>query len=136
MRQTERRQSVRRSVALECHVHSAYWDGTVPFVARDLSPDGMWLACDFALEVGQEVLISFEPPGAGSRAVQAVARIAHVSGLEGQASGMGLAFTFMRSTDRALLARSLEGRPPPLPGRRSLPELPRAERPLPLVANG
>jgi hypothetical protein len=126
MRQTERRRSMRRSVDLECHVHSSYWDGTVPFLASDVSLDGIWLESAFALEVGQEVLLAFVPPGSQQVAVQAVARIARVSALEGQPCGMGLAFTFMRSTDRALLARSLEGRPPPLPGRRSSsPELPR-----------
>jgi hypothetical protein len=124
MRQTDRRRSVRRSVTLECHVHSTYWDGTVPFVACDLSMDGIWLASDYALEAGEEVMLSFVPPGAENSEILATARVARVSAREGQPSGMGLSFSFMRSTDRAILARSLEGRPPPLPGRRAPPELP------------
>jgi hypothetical protein len=135
MRQSDRRRSVRRSVALECHVHSAYWDGTVPFVACDLSMDGIWLASAFALEVGEEVMLSFVPPGGQSTEILTTARVARVSAREGQPSGMGLAFSFMRSTDRAVLARSLEGRPPPLPGRRAPPELP-AQAPLAPLAAG
>jgi hypothetical protein len=132
MRPTDRRRSVRRCVALECHVHSTYWDGTVPLEASDLSMHGVWLASAFALEVGQEVLLSFVPPGAPQHAVLATAQVTRVSASDGQPSGMGLTFTVMRDVDRAVLARCLEGRPPRLPGRRSPPQLPRPRVPLPL----
>jgi hypothetical protein len=95
--------------------------------------DGIWLACDFTLEAGEEVMLSFVPPGAEHSEILATARVARVCAREGEPSGMGLAFSFMRSTDRAVLARSLEGRPPPLPGRRPPAELP-AVRALPQLS--
>jgi hypothetical protein len=118
MRHSDPRRSVRRCVSLECDVHSAYWEGAVPFLASDLSVHGIWLDSPFTLEVGQEVLLSFVPPGSSNTPVLVTATIARVGAPDGQPSGMGLAFTSMRDSDRTLLARCLEGRPPRLPARR------------------
>jgi len=131
MRQTGRRRSVRRSVAIECSVHSAYWDGAVSFVVSDLSYEGIWLETKVTLEPGDELLLSFVPPGAMRATVWAAARVVRVSGRDGLPHGMGLAFTFMSEGDRAILVHSLEGLPPHLPGARVPPVLPmaNAERP-------
>lgn len=137
MRQTGRRRSVRRSVAIECSVHSAYWDGAVSFVVSDLSYEGIWLETKVTLEPGDELLLSFVPPGARAT-VWAAARVVRVSGRDGLPNGMGLSFTFMSEGDRTILVHSLEGLPPHLPGARVPPVLPmaKAERPSAFGSEG
>ena len=125
MRRTGRRRSLRRNVGLECLVHSAYWDGAVAFVASDLSNHGIWLNTQVALEPGDEVQLSFVPPGPLRTPIRAVARVARVGERGDQPSGMGLSFTRMSALDRACLMCALEGLPPHLPGSRMPPALPR-----------
>ena len=46
-----RRSAVRRAAAFECAVHSPLWDGPAWYQATDVSPFGVWLSADLALEI-------------------------------------------------------------------------------------
>ncbi len=105
-------------------MRSAYWDDAVSLVVSDLSDEGIWLETKVTLEPGDELLLSFVPPGARRAAIWAAAEVIRVSGRDGLPNGMGLAFTFLSEADRAFLVRSLRGLPPHLPGSRVPPALP------------
>jgi hypothetical protein len=115
-----RRRSLRRAVTLECNLESEVWDGIVVLPATDLSAEGLWLETPYALDEGEELVVSFEVPNAPEPTrIWAIATVARV-GLfrrrgEAQASGMGLVFTYCSEDDHMRLRAALEGRPPPLP---------------------
>jgi hypothetical protein len=124
-----RRRSLRRAIGLECSVACDLWDGSLPLFATDVSHEGLWVDTPYPLEEGDEVVVSFAPPGAApSEDVWAIAEVARVGGLEPQAAvlapGMGLSFTYLNAVDRRFLIDSLVGHPPRLPGRRRPPPLP------------
>jgi hypothetical protein len=139
---------LRRRVAIECVVHSNYWDGGVPFAASDLSDEGVWIDTSLILDAGEDLILSFAPPGSRRANVWVEAQVARV-GLarrrcDLEPMGMGVSFTYLSDRDRALLARALLGhpprlpharrRPPPLPKQRSVEfERPFVERLLPAV---
>ncbi len=119
-----RRSVVRRAVHLSCGVRSELWDGLAPFVATDLSQDGLRLCSPFALTEGQELVVTFTPPRWPDSAgpINALARVTHVALprrhddlRHGAPAGMGLSFLHVDPTSRALLALTLRGLPPPLP---------------------
>ncbi len=123
------RRSLRRAVELECALQSDLWDGLIALSASDLSNEGVWLDTPYALEPGEELVLSFVPPGARQgEQVWAVAEVARVGlwrrRLDPWPAGMGLVFQYLSDVDRRFLARSLVGRPPRLPGRRRPPPLP------------
>jgi hypothetical protein len=139
-----RRQSLRRAVRLSAEVAADEWDGTVPFVATNLSPDGLWLESDLSLDVGSEVIVSFVPPRSPTNVpVTALAAVTRVGMYrrrrERQLSGMGLRFLELDHDHGDLLTELLRGLPPPLPQRstrKSTIELVRPsldEGPLPQV---
>ena len=117
---------VRRAVQIGCSVRSELWDGPAPFLAVDLSQDGLKLCSPLALPEGQEVVVTFTPPRwpEESGPLNVLARVAHVAlprrrtdeviGLPGEA-GMGLSFVQVDAAQRALLGIVLRGLPPPLP---------------------
>lgn len=120
---------VRRAVQIGCSVRSELWDGPAPFLATDLSPDGLRLCSPLALPEGQDVVVTFTPPRwpDESGPLNVVARVEHVAlprrksdplvaGMPGEA-GMGLSFLHIDPTQRALLHLVLRGLPPPLPAR-------------------
>jgi hypothetical protein len=120
---------VRRAVQIGCSVRSELWDGPAPFLATDLSPDGLKLCSSLALPEGQDVVVTFTPPRwpDESGPLNVVARVEHVAlprrktdplvGMPGEA-GMGLSFVHIDPTQRALLQLVLRGLPPPLPATR------------------
>src|SRR5689334_3407434 len=121
---SKRRTVVRRAVHLSCAVRSPLWDGIAPFVATDLSEDGLRLCSPFALPEGEDVVVTFTPPRWPEYAgpINAVARVAHVAlprrrddALHGAPAGMGLSFLQLDTTSRVLLALTLRGLPLPLP---------------------
>lgn len=125
-----RRSVVRRAVQIGCSVRSELWDGAAPFLAVDLSQDGLRLCSPLALPEGQDVVVTFTPPcwPEESGPLNVLARVAHVAlprrrtdagvGAPGEA-GMGLSFLHLDPVQRALLGLALRGLPPPLPARRS-----------------
>lgn len=115
-----RRRSLRRAVALECQVLSDLWDGQAPFVATNLSPEGLWLQTPLPLERGEELLVTLSPPRWGEREpLMALAQVARVGMFrrrgEATGAGMGLSFVDIDAAQRAALGRCLRGLPPPLP---------------------
>jgi hypothetical protein len=114
------RRSVRRALAIECSIECESWDGTVSLPATDISNDGLWVESDVALNPGEELVVSFQLPGAPlEERIWATARVARV-GLwrrrdDVRPSGMGLVFTYCSESDRRRLQAFLVGRPPPLP---------------------
>jgi hypothetical protein len=125
-----KRSVVRRSVQIGCSVRSELWDGPAPFLATDLSQDGLRLCSPLALPEGQDVVVTFTPPRWPDEngPLNVLARVQHVAlprrksdplvGMPGEA-GMGLSFLHIDPTQRALLGLVLRGLPPPLPARRS-----------------
>ena len=123
------RSVVRRAVQIGCSVRSELWDGPAPFLAVDLSQDGLKLCSPLALPEGQEVVVTFTPPRwpEESGPLNVLARVAHVAlprrrtdcvvGVPGEA-GMGLSFVQLDAAQRALLGLVLRGLPPPLPSAR------------------
>jgi hypothetical protein len=125
---SSRRNALRRAVRMECTVLSTLWDDTAPLMATDLSPFGLWLGTGLALDVGEEVVLSFRPPGwpEWGWPVTVLAEVARVNlprrrGDRG-ASGMGLRFVDLDGEERERMMHLLHGLPPPLPPPRQLPD--------------
>lgn len=135
-----RRRSVRRAVKLECNLESESWDGIVVLPATDLSGEGLWLESPYALDEGEEVVVSFALPGEGEPGrVWAIAEVARVGlwrrrGDDVRPPGMGLAFTYFSEDDRVRLHRALADLPPPIPT--SAPEHAFRSPPLPKQEGG
>jgi hypothetical protein len=115
-----KRVSVRRAVKLRCDVHSDLWDGAVSYDVGNLSPEGIWLASSTPLEPGEDLLVSFAPPGRDIR-LHALATVSRVGMWRRTQDpwplGMGLSFTHLGRRDLEQLRRALIGIPPPLPRR-------------------
>jgi hypothetical protein len=80
----------------------------------------MWLEAPVSLRTGEELLVSFTPPGEFVKLhalceVRRVGRSSRASDPTGV--GVGVVFTDLSDSDRKRLAASLLGRPPPLPWR-------------------
>jgi hypothetical protein len=127
-----KRRSLRRAVAIECTLQSELWDETLTFPASNLSIDGVWIETPLSLDLGDELIVSFTPPGlAPTQIVWAAAKVVRVGsfrrqGDSAQSPGMGLSFTYCSEPHRRMLARSLQGHPPRLPVSRVPPPLPSA----------
>ncbi len=127
-RTRSRRRSLRRAVAVPCGLQSSYWDGALTLPASDLSNEGVWIDTPLPLEPGEEIVLSFNPPGQPRAELWATAEVARVGmwrrSVDSFPVGMGLIFTYVSDLDRALLRHALRGRPPRLPSRRLPPPLP------------
>lgn len=127
-----KRRSLRRAVALECTLQSELWDEALTLPASNLSVDGVWIETPLSLDLGDELIVSFTPPGlAAHHVVWAAAKVVRVGSSRRQGDapespGMGLSFTYCSEPHRRMLARSLRGHPPRLPGARVPPPLPSA----------
>src|SRR4051794_15946628 len=125
----KKRRSLRRAVLVECTVGNDGWDRSMGLRASDVSNDGLWIDTCFPLELGQELVLSFAPPGAAwHEEVWAVGEVARVGLWRREsdlwATGMGIAFTYLNAFDRRFLTNALIGHPPRLPGRKKPPPLP------------
>lgn len=110
------RRAVRRAVELPCELVSYYWDAPAELHLADLSPFGAWIDTELPLHRGAEVVLSFCPPRC-YRELNVFARVAQVRtgrrrGDRGRL-GMGLEFGDLSDEERALVAASLRGLPPP-----------------------
>jgi hypothetical protein len=101
------RQSIRRAVEIGCEVVSQ----SAMHVERmlDLSSTGARVRSRAAGLRGQEVLLTFVPPGAPRR-VSALGTVQHES-----AGVLGVKFFSLERIDEETLGRHLRGLPPPLP---------------------
>lgn len=113
------RRMVRRALRTDCHAVAEDGFRFLGEQALDLSEGGLLLRSDREAEIGETVLVSFKVPG-GRTWVDAEATVArvvrgHRRGDRGRA--YGLHFQQIAPLDRAILAGSLEGAPPPPPAR-------------------
>lgn len=115
-----RRRSVRRALTVECQLECECWDAPVLLRATDVSTEGLWIETPYALDPGQELVVSFRiPEPCGAPRLWAIAEVARVGmwRRRGDAHpvGMGLRFTYLNDDDRVRLEAALLGRPPRLP---------------------
>lgn len=131
--EASRRRSLRRAVAIDCQLECDSWDGPVQLPVTDLSDEGLWIETPFALDRGEELVVSFTLPDSPSgERLWAIAQVARV-GLwrrrnDPHRAGMGLVFTYCDFGDQRRLSASLRGRPPRLPLARKPPVLPTLAR--------
>ena len=112
------RRNLRRSVShLQSEVIARRWDVPRKHRILDLSENGMRVAAGTRLPRGENIVLSFTPPGwwlLGELTV--FARVAReTERLEGGPATMGLEFLDLAEGARKQLSRSLRGCPPPLP---------------------
>jgi hypothetical protein len=115
-----RRRSLRRAITVDCSLECDGWDGAVVLQATDVSDEGVWVETPYALDCGEELVVSFPVPGAPeAERIWAIAEVARVGMWrrrdDADAPGMGLVFTYCSQEDLNRLSDSLYGRPPPLP---------------------
>jgi hypothetical protein len=114
------RRVVRRGIEIGCELFSER-GGSRRERLFDLSHDGARLSSDVALARGEEVLLSFVPPGAQDDRVSTMCEVVHVA--DGSPL-VGVRFLDLSRPERKAMARRLRGVPPPLPrSRRSSGEL-------------
>ena len=113
------RRAVRRAVRVRCQAVAEDGFRLLGVVGFDVSVGGMLLPSDVAVTVGEPVVVSLLAPG-GRSWLDAEARVARI--VRGRRTtdafqGIGLRFERMEAIDRAILAGSLHGFPPPVPAR-------------------
>jgi hypothetical protein len=103
------RRSTRRPVEVCCEVIRAAWDAPVAHEVRDLSAFGAWIRTSFPAPIGEDLVVSFTPPGwAFERALTLFARVVRVVRSDAdRRGGMGLAFIDMDGVERRALQRCL-----------------------------
>lgn len=118
IRRNDRRE-VRRAIGFACTVVRERDFRVVAHQALDLSPDGMLVATDKELEVGENMILSFRATQLGlwfdSEAT--VARIIHGRRPGDRGQGVGLSFSTLDRVKRLILRGHLRHVPPPLPRR-------------------
>ncbi len=115
-----RRQEIRRAHVMECHVVRDRDFREVGGRVLDLSPNGMLVGVDDAVQVGETVLVSFRatPLNLWFDTDATVTRLLR-GRRPGDPSGMalGLVFTSLDPVARLILRGFLRHVPPPLPRR-------------------
>ncbi len=119
-----KRRALRRAVELPCDLVSRYLDEPLLYWATDLSPFGLWLETPVPMQLGEQVVLSFQPAvWWPSREITVFAEVVRVTnGRRASArparTGMGLEFLDLDFNEQRALSAWLRGRPPPLPRRR------------------
>jgi hypothetical protein len=111
------RRALRRAVEIPCELITRYLDEPLVYWATDLSPHGLWLDTGFPMEIGEVVVIGFEP-AVWWKARPLVLFAEVVRTTRGGSAGMGLGFVDITDHEQRALRVWLRGRPPPLPRRR------------------
>ena len=119
VKQANDRKTTRRGVAIEVQVVEEEEFVLLGMEASDLSVDGMLVASEAIPALGTPVVVSFKAPGTEVwiDAEATVARLSRGRRNGDRVKGLGLRFARMSADSRSILARSLIGRPPPVPGR-------------------
>jgi len=108
-------------VDLPCQLVSRYVDEPLLYWASDLTPQGIWLETPAPMEIGEQVVLCFQPTvWWSSRELMLFAEVSRVMWTKERiANGMGLSFLDISTHEQRALAAWLRGRPPPLPKRRA-----------------
>ncbi len=117
------RRALRRAVDIPCELISRYVDQPLLYWATDLSPFGIWVETTTPMQMGEIVVLSFEPPaGWRNRGLTVFAEVTRVNANRRRHSaadtGMGLEFCDLTCHEHRALQGWLRGRPPPLPRRK------------------
>jgi hypothetical protein len=115
-----KRRALRRAVELPCDLVSRYLDEPLLYWATDLSPFGLWLETPLPMQLGEQVVLSFQPAvWWPTREITVFAEVVRVTnGRRSPRTGMGLEFLDLDENEERSLGAWLRGRPPPLPRRR------------------
>jgi hypothetical protein len=118
---TQQRRSLRRAARASCQVVSRAEFELLGETALDVSPQGILLACDVPVALGERVIMSLRTPGADDVWLDAEAEVARI--VYGYRHGdpgycAGLRFTYLERSARNELLTRLVGMPPPIPQRR------------------
>lgn len=110
---------MRRAITLLCQIVRERDFRLVSEKALDVSPDGMLVATDIGLEIGENVFVSFQATELGiwfdSEAT--VARVIHGRRSGDKGRGVALRFSTMSRVKRFILRGHLRRVPPPVPRR-------------------
>ncbi|MBI5160767.1 MAG: PilZ domain-containing protein [Micrococcales bacterium] len=112
------RYEVRKAYASEVELVTPDWDEPVGFAARDLSPGGVFVATDLALDPGSELVVSFwvpECPGEITVFGEVVRVCLPRRRTDHFLAGMGVRFLDISPLERLYVRDALRGVPPPLP---------------------
>ena len=113
------RHEVRRAVGFSCQVVRERDFRLIADQALDLSPDGMLVASDSELEIGESVILSFKATQLGLwfDTEANVARIVKGRRDGDRGTAVGLSFSTLDRVKRLILRGHLRRVPPPLPRR-------------------
>ena len=122
--QTQSRQSSRHRVELPCEVVTSASDTLLLMWATDMSASGLWLEAERPLELGEPLVICFQPGiWWHAKEIQVFAEVNRISRGKrgpGDRRGMGLSFLDLTQSERWQLRCWLRPRPEPRAHRRSL----------------
>ncbi len=107
------RRTVRRGIELGCELFSEL-GGSRRERLVDLSQEGARLSSEVPLRTGEEVVLSFVPPGAHDDRVSTLCEVVHIDSRR----LVGVRFVDLDKHERRAMARRLRGVPPPLPKQR------------------
>ena len=118
---TNERHTLRRGVSMDIELIASRWDQPRLHRVLDLSESGLRIAAGTRLPIGEDVVVSFTPPGwwifgeitLFARVKQETAR------KEGAAATMGMEFIDLPKGLEVEMKRSLRGLPPPVPTERA-----------------
>jgi len=113
------RRTVRRGIELGCELFSEQ-GGSRRERLIDLSQEGARLSSEVPLRRGEEVVLSFVPPGAHDDRVSTLCEVVHVTK---SSPLVGVRFVDLSHPERRAMARRLRGVPPPLPRQRLIGEI-------------
>jgi hypothetical protein len=115
------RKTLRRAVRSQCTAFSASGYRELGTQVLDLSPEGMLIACNDGVEIGDPIMLFFQAPGRDELWLDAEAEVTRIiQGYRRYDPGycMGVRFTYLERPERTQLSNRLIGYPPPIPQRR------------------
>lgn len=115
------RRALRRAVELPCEIVSRYVDEPLLYWATELTPYGIWLEAPAPMQVGEQVVVGFQPlVWWHRRELMVFAEVTRVAWhREASMRGMALEFIDITPHEQRALSAWLRGRPPQLPKRRA-----------------
>lgn len=118
VRKNERRE-IRRALPMTCQVVRERDFRLVAEQALDVSPDGMFIPTDIALEPGENLFVSFRATELGIwfDTEASVARVVHGRRPRDKGRGVGLRFSTLSGVRRLILRGHIRRVPPPVPAR-------------------